>query len=404
MNTTRRPRTRLTATSKPARRQALALIAACLTPLAGWAGEDTDKIRGIVDSTIRPLMAEQDVPGMSVAVTINGQPFFFNYGLASRESGTPVRETTLFELGSVSKTFTATLTAYAQATGKLSLDDHPGRYLPQLKGRAIDKASLLHLGTYTAGGLPLQFPDEVPETHDGMIGYYSQWKPDDEPGVQRQYSNPSIGLLGYITGLAMKADFSEAVEKLIFPGLGLGRSHIRMPDSAMPDYAWGYDQTNKPVRVRPGLLDGEAYGVKSTSSDMIRYVQANIDPSGLAAPLRRAVALTHVGHFKVGPMVQGLGWEQYAYPVSQEQLLAGNAPKIIFDANRAERVTVQPAAAPRLFNKTGSTRGFGAYVAFVPAKKIGVVMLANKNYPIPARVKAGFTILERLAQLESGAR
>ena len=197
----------------------IALISSYFTPITSWAADDPAKIRAIVDTAIRPLMAEYDVPGMAVAVTVNGQAFVFNYGVASREKNTPVSEATLFEIGSISKTFTATLACYAQTLGQLSFDEHPSKYMPQLKGSAIDKVSLSHLGTYTAGGLPLQFPDAV--TNDGMIDYFRQWKAAAPPGTQREYSNPSLGLFGHITALALKTNFADAMENQIFPKLGL---------------------------------------------------------------------------------------------------------------------------------------------------------------------------------------
>ncbi|MBZ2207873.1 class C beta-lactamase [Massilia soli] len=364
--------------------------------LPSWAADDSSKIRAAVDAAIVPLMAEHDLPGMAVAITIDGKPTYLNYGVASREKNTPVTEATLFELGSISKVFTSTLATYAQALGKLSLDDTPGKYMPQLTGSAIDKATLLHLGTYTAGGLPLQFPEDVSAA--GAAAYFQQWKPDAAPGVQRRYSNPSLGLFGNLTALAMKRDFAELVQTQLFPRLGLTSSYIHVPASAMPSYAWGYNRDNKAIRVNPGVYADEAYGVKSSAADMLRFVQLNLDPGQLAGPLQRAVAGTHVGYFQVGDMVQGLGWEQYAYPVSLERLLAGNSPAVIMDPNAVKRlVPPQPAFARTLFNKTGSTGGFGAYIAFVPDAHIGIVMLANRNYPIAARVKAAHAILRQLA-------
>jgi len=56
----------------------------------------------------------------------------------------------------------------------------------------------------------------------------------------------------------------------------------------------------------------------------------------------------------------------------------------------------QPASPDVLINKTGSTNGFGAYAAFVPGRRIGIVLLANRNLPIPARVEAAYRILQAL--------
>jgi beta-lactamase class C len=378
---------------------ALAIVWSCSLPLTSWSADDSAKIRDIVDTAIRPLMAEYDVPGMAVAITVDGRPFFLNYGVASRETNTPVSEETLFEIGSVTKTFTGTLASYAQVLGKLSLDDRPSRHMPQLKGSAIDTVSLLNLGTYTAGGLPLQFPGNVSDD-DRMIGFFRRWKLDAAPGAQRRYSNPSIGLLGHVTGLALKRDFADAVETELFPKLGLNQSYIRVPERALADYAWGYGKANKPIRVNPGMFDAETYGIKSTAADMIRFMQANIEPGGLDSQMRRAIEGTHLGFFKVGEMVQGLGWEQYPYPVTLERLLAGNSRAMIMDPRAATQLTPPRApAGPTLFNKTGSTNGFAAYVAFVPEMKVGIVMLANRNVPIPARIKAAHAILEQLATI-----
>jgi beta-lactamase class C len=374
----------------------LSLVSFFLLATAGRAADNPPKITAAVDGAFKPLLQQHDVPGIAVAVTVDGKQYFFSYGVVSKDSNAPVTKDTLFEIGSISKTFTATLAAYGQALGKLSLDDHPGKYMPQLRGSATDKASLLNLATFTAGGLPLQFPAAV--TSDAaMVTFFKQWKPAAAPGAQRRYSNPSIGLFGRLTATAMNGKFADLMEAELLPKLGLKHSYIRVPKAEMERYAWGI-RDGKPTRATPGVFDQEAYGIKSSAADMIRYVEANIRPDALEPPLKRAVEATHVGYFRTGEMVQGLGWEQYPYPTTLKQLLAGNSEEIVMKPNpTAQLAPPLVASQPTLFNKTGSTNGFGAYAVFVPAKKIGLVMLANRNFPVPARLAAAHAVLEQLA-------
>ncbi|WP_377155439.1 class C beta-lactamase [Roseateles sp. UC29_93] len=360
---------------------------------------DAAAIHAAVDAAVRPMMARNDIPGMAVGVTVGGRSYVFNYGVASKQSGQPVDDRTLFEVGSVSKTFNATLGAKALVAGKLQLSDHPSRFLPALKGHPIDRATLLNLVTYTAGGLTLQVPDAVTD-EASMLRYLQQWKPDFAPGEKRRYSNPSIGLFGRAAAAALGRDYADAVEADLLPQLGLRETYLRVPTAAMADYATGYDKVelqgaiqDMAVRVSPGAFDAESYGIKTTAADLVRFMQVNIDPGGLDPTTRQAVEATHVGHFQVDGMTQGLGWEQYPWPVSLAQLQAGNA---LGRVTTAVKPLDHTPAGPRLFNKTGSTRGFGAYVVFVPTQRIGVVLLGNRSWPIPERVDAAYAILGKL--------
>lgn len=371
-------------------------VSLCIAACSSGAPERPDALAAAVDGAFRPLLAQYDIPGMAVAVTFNGQERYFSYGVASRQDDQPVTPNTIFEIGSISKTFTATLASYARALGRISLDDHPSVHLPELAGSAIDRASLLNLGTYTAGGLPMQFPPDVTDDVQ-MLAYFQRWVPDAAPGQQRSYSNPSIGLLGHLTALAMKADFADLIEDQIFAKLGLSHSYIRVPQEQTRSYAWGYNADNEPVHVEPGVFDAEAYGVKSTATDMLRFVEDNIAPADLEDPLREAIEQTHIGYFKAGDLTQGLGWEQYPYPVTLDDLLAGNSDDMAIRPHPASQLSGRPPTGPTLFNKTGSTNGFGAYAAFVPDKRIGIVMLANRKFPNAARVTAAYAVLQQLS-------
>jgi len=130
---------------------------------------------------------------------------------------------------------------------------------------------------------------------------------------------------------------------------------------------------------------------------MLRFIEANMKLVDVAAPLQRAIIDTHTGYFKSGPITQDLIWEQYPYPVALNTLLAGNGPAMLSDAMPA--TAIDPPLPPMndaWINKTGSTNGFGSYVAFVPAKRMGIVILANRSFPIADRVAAAYRILSAL--------
>ncbi|WP_150753241.1 class C beta-lactamase [Pseudomonas fluorescens] len=366
--------------------------------LAAGQAAAQDHIEAMINDAVHPVMQAQGIPGMVVAISVNGKQQYFNYGVASKETGSPVTQDTLFEIGSVSKTFTATLAAYAQATGKLSLSDKASHVLPALRGSAFDHISVLQLGTYSAGGLPLQFPAES-DSADKMLGYYKQWKPLYAPGSHRLYSNPSLGLFGYLAAQSMGQPFDELMEKTLLPKLGLKHTYVHVPQDQMALYAQGYNKDGKPVRVTPGALDSEAYGVKTSAADLLGYVDANMKPASLEKPLQQAIALTHSGYYTVGDMTQGLGWEMYRYPIALDRLLEGNSTPMAMQAHEVQWLN-PPQAQPQnvLINKTGSTGGFGAYVAYVPAKDIGIVILANKNYPNAQRVKIAHQVLSALTR------
>ena len=357
----------------------------------------SSQLKSVVDECAKGLMNEYDIPGLAVAVTIDGKRYFYNYGFADESQGSLVTNDTIFELGSISKTFAATLTGYAQEKGKLNMDDKVKDYIPELENSVLGNTKLVHVATYTAGGLPLQFPSEV--TNDAeMMQYYKTWKPEYEAGTKRKYSNPSIGLFGYIGALSMKSDYTEMMETVILPELGMTNTFVDVPKDKLNNYAFGYSSEGKPVRVNPGILDAQAYGIKSTSLDMLQYIEANMGQAQLNTDIENALERTHTKYFDTDTFTQAVGWEGYDYPVSLSQLLKGNSSDVILNAKPVQASLSGTLGRDVWYNKTGSTGGFGAYVAYVPSEKIGIVILANKNYPNAERVEAAYNIISSVVK------
>ena len=357
--------------------------------------QNEKNIKQVVTRSFKPLMDEYGVAGMAIGVIHEGKSYEQYYGVQSKDKNENVNSQTLFELGSLSKTFTAVSGTYANNQSKISFNDHPGKYDPALKKSEINKVNLLELLTYTSGNLPLQFPDNI-KTDKQILEYFKNWEAKKPSGTYREYSNPSIGLFGYLTAKSMNVPFSSLLEEIIFPQLNLKHTYINVPEAQRTNYAFGYDENNKPIRVNPGPLADEAYGVKSTLPDMLKFVNSNLNIDTNSPIMKKAILDTHKGYFKVADsgMTQALGWEMFSYPTTSEILQASNSKQILLGSNPVVKELSQPKS--KVFHKTGSTNGFGAYVLFIPEEEFGLVMLMNKKIPNVDRIKAAYKVFETL--------
>lgn len=250
----------------------------------------------------------------------------------------------------------------------------------------------MNLGTHTSE-LPLFVPDSI-KSDDQLNVFLRSWKPDHPVGTYRIYSNVGIGVLGMAAAHSMNQSFDDAMQGTLLPRLGMTHTYLHVPAAQMQDYAQGYTKDDAPIRLNPGALASQAYGIRSSTTDLVRYLDINMQSVPVDDELQRAIACTHTGYYTAGPFIQDFVWEQYPYPVALNTLLAGNSPDVIYKGLPVTALTPPlPPQPEALLNKTGSTNGFSTYAAFVPARKIGVVILANRSYPIDARVTAAYKIL-----------
>lgn len=369
-------------------------VAMATASVTSPSGAQADDFKAKAEAAFQPVVKQYDIPGLIVGVTRNGKHEFYATGLASKADKRPVTPETIFELGSISKLFNVTLAALAEQRGKLKLDDTVAHHLCADKCKVGNGLTLMDLATHHTGGMPLQVPDKISNA-DELVSWLKEWQPS-HPGA-RSYSNISIGLLGHISAKAMGTTYAEAAETTLFPALGLKNTFITVPQSQMNLYAYGYNKANAPIRVGKGVLDAEAYGVKSSAEDMLTFLDAELGVRPVSGELQKALARTQAGQFKTAHFTQAMVWEEYPWPVDLYTMVAGNSPDFIMKPQPVEKL---PAAAASgrsvILNKTGSTNGFGGYVAIVPDQKLGIVVLANRNYPNEARVRATYALVKAL--------
>jgi len=351
-------------------------------------------LKTTVSQQVSQLMQQQQIPGMAVAVLWQGNTYFYSFGKADLAANKVVTPDTLFELGSISKTFAGVIGAMALERGDIKLTDPVSKHWPALTAKPWQRINMQYLATYTAGGLPLFMPDSVTDKAS-LLRYYQQWQPEFAPGTQRVYANSSIGLFAHLAVAAAGKGYAEVFQQLTTT-LQMPNTYLQVPAAAQAQYAWGYNE-GKPVRIGTGVLLDEAGGAKASVRDIATWLQANLKPEQVKDPLLQAgIARSQQRYAKSALMYQGLGWEMLDYPLPLTTLTAMTAPGFV--AGSAATVLAPPAAAvaDSWVHKTGATGGFGAYAAFIPSRQVGIVLLANKRYPNSERVKLAYQVLEKL--------
>lgn len=351
-----------------------------------------------IKQRIDQLMQQQQIPGMAVAVLWRGQSYLYSFGTADIAAKKAVSNDTLFEVGSISKTYAGVLGAMALELGKVKLTDPVAQHWPALTTaghQQWQQINMQHLATYTAGGLPLFMPDNVSD-QASLLSYFQQWQPQYPAGTHRLYANSSIGLFARLAVAASGSSYAGAFAKQLKAPLQLQHTYLQVPASAQAQYAWGY-QDNKAVRIGQAALLDEAGGVKTSVRDLAAWLQANMQPEQLKHPLLQAsIQRAQQRYAKSGAMFQGLGWEMLDYPVQLADLKAMTDPTFVQGSAATLLSPPTAATANSWVHKTGATNGFAAYAAFIPSRQVGIVLLANKRYPNALRVELAYSVLEAL--------
>lgn len=314
------------------------------------------------DAAIRDILAKRvsakQSIGISVGVSDLNAPRFISYGTFNGPGTSRVTEESIFEIGSVTKTFTATVLADMVTRGEVALEDSVAQYLPpevRLRSRSGKRITLLDLATHTSG-LPA-FPGNLEPadnknpfsdyTQQQLYLFLSSYEPQRDPGEQYEYSNLGMALLGH--ALARRAGMSyEAlvIERVLRP-LGMNDTRIALTPALRLRFTSGHDASlalQKPWDM-PALAGSGAF--RSTARDMMRFLSAYSRPTGTSLELAAALALEPRRPGDDPSVSVGLGW------------------------HIVERQGRRFAAV------NGGTGGYAAFAGFIMSSGTSVVVLSN---------------------------
>lgn len=284
-----------------------------------------------VQENIADRLAEGNFLGVSIAyIYPDGRTRFILRGSLSPKRSKTITKNTIFEIGSISKTFTALMMIKMAEEGAFSLDTPIEKLLPDsinvpsFQGKKI---TLLHLGTHTAGlpSLPSNFSPADPlnpyadYTVAQMYDFLNGFGLSEAPGSSHAYSNLELGLLGHILELQSGMTYEQLLEQYIAQQLNMDDTGITVPDSKKERFADPFNY-GAPVKHWDIPTLAGAGAIRSTTEDMATYMKAQM---GLQeSDLKSAINKTHQISFDTSnsPAI-GIGW---FYSTQQDTIIWHN--------------------------------------------------------------------------------
>lgn len=270
------------------------------------------------------LKSAPQAAGLSIGVFKDGKTYTFNYGTIEKGKKIPPAADTLYQIASISKTFTGTLLAQAVIEKKVKFDDDARKYLdgdyPNLEyqGHFIQLGQLVNHNS----GLPFNLPD-IPEnrppftapvspaTREMLIHYtrkdflagLHKVELKTVPGEKFSYSNTAAVLLSIVLERVYGMPYEEIVKQKIAVPLGMADTTISVNKSQESRLAKGYDENGAIVPEVPAIMLG-AGGLKSTVADLLKYAQWELAEDDAAVKLSHEPRFILTDNFAVG-----LNWQ-----------------------------------------------------------------------------------------------
>jgi serine-type D-Ala-D-Ala carboxypeptidase/endopeptidase len=345
-------------------------------PLADLGIQEETLTRQEVEGYLKRLANEHlendENIGLVIGILHDGQSEVFGFGRLSKSSKQQPDGSTLFELGSITKTFTALLLADMHRGGEVDWDDPVGKYLPEdvvIPGKPI---SLLDLATHSSGlpRLPPGLEESVRNPLNPYAAFDEQRLHADLPKVKLEqrryaYSNLGMGLLGHLLARRAEKEYETLVVDRICKPLAMDDTQITLTDTQKSRLAIPHDNGQSvPVWDLASLQ--AAGGVLSTADDMLKFLRAHLaDPeSDLQKAMQDCITKRRPAdriHVSIG-----LGWH----------VISENALDIV--------------------THNGATGGTSTYAAMVPSHDIAVIVLSNSSSSVDKLGRQIVYLLHRL--------